>query len=1109
MAQYAKYLLLIIGLPAMIRAQSVDTSGLRISLQKASTALDAVRFEEAAHLADSLILIVEQCEDDAPLLLAEAHHIAGHSRLEQGEYSKVLYHFEEALRLATNAKGLNHEATAQALSDLGYYYFEKREITTALPLFENALTLRKRILGTQHPKTVDTYNNIGNCYQVLGQFDIALSYYRQTQEARKLLYGENDPQYASACNNVANALLSMGDYNEAMPYYKRALAVRVVTLGVDNPKTGQSYQSMGNIFFELEQPDSAQYYFEKALLNYGKNYGEQHLRTADIYENLGNCAMSRLHYTEALQWYEKALQPRITQLGASHPKVAQGYAAMGGVLLEQEQASAALVYLRKALAILADKTAEQPLLLANVLEQTGLALRTLERFDEALRNHTQAMLIRQSILGKYHPLVAEAYSHIGNCYWAKQLFAPALENYQTSLEIQSTMLQANNPDLAAIWSNIGNCYLKLNQLEEAEACFEKSLIPGNQLPAFQLATYLNQLAILADQRNQFEKAFPLFSQALSLLRYNPGSHLSAPVEVILVLTAQADTYLHLFKECSDPDDLHRSREVYQQAIALLINTAARSSDSDTRRRLTAQNRSLFEGAIEAAFLTWQLKGDLAYLEEAFQLSEQCKSVRLLTSMTESTLPAPAQAMLDQLLTEQRMLEKQRNHFVNTAGSDSPEVLTCDSLLFILQVKRDSLISQLQSHSGDNPRQLITSGVDLASIRSLLKKGQTLAAFFWGSKALYAFVVSADSLKALRLEEIKPIYDNINIMRVSICDYPKASEREIGQLDTLYATSAYDLYQHFWQPLQYLLGASTHIIISPDVSLGFLPFDAILTREPKEIGRYRNYPYLLRKFEISYTYSAVLLWWSHRHKPNRWKRRCLAVAPDFSQDSRRLAELPYNQLETKSVINRIGGRQLTGEDAILSRFLAIANKYRILHLATHGHADQTNGDYSYLAFNEIKDSLDNEYLYVKELSAYHMDADLVVLSACESGVGAYQSGEGFISVARGFAYAGARSILTTLWSVNDARVASIMDQFYRHLCKGQAKDEALYQTKLQYLSQATHEAAHPFFWATYSLIGDTGPLPWGVRFNRWWGMLFVGMIGVGVFFFRRNKFKKIA
>ncbi|MEZ4935714.1 MAG: CHAT domain-containing protein [Saprospiraceae bacterium] len=180
-------------------------------------------------------------------------------------------------------------------------------------------------------------------------------------------------------------------------------------------------------------------------------------------------------------------------------------------------------------------------------------------------------------------------------------------------------------------------------------------------------------------------------------------------------------------------------------------------------------------------------------------------------------------------------------------------------------------------------------------------------------------------------------------------------------------------------------------------------------------------------------------------------------------------MPASGEEVKAASLFWNGDYYLNADATEDRFNEVAGNYRIVHLSTHGVADSRSGDYSYLAFAEQKDSLENEFLYVRDLYNIQLNADLVTLSACETAAGELQRGEGIISLARAFAYAGAKSILTTLWVADDSATRDLMKVFYQQLKNGEAKDRALQKAKQELLGNGRF--AHPFFWAGFVPVGD--------------------------------------
>ena len=255
------------------------------------------------------------------------------------------------------------------------------------------------------------------------------------------------------------------------------------------------------------------------------------------------------------------------------------------------------------------------------------------------------------------------------------------------------------------------------------------------------------------------------------------------------------------------------------------------------------------------------------------------------------------------------------------------------------------------------------------------------------------------------------------------------------------------------------------------------------------------------------------------RPARTKGPFLAFAPSFGENQEiaendkitdlrgNLSPLYHNIPEVEAIQKLLGGKVFGGSAATEAAFVANASDYKIIHLSTHGKANDKVGDYAFLAFAEIPDSLENEKLYNRDLYNLRLNADMVVLSACETGIGELQRGEGIISLARGFSYAGAKSLITSLWNVDDAKTKELMEGFYRYIKAGKAKDEALHLAKLDYLSRRRSVDAHPFYWAAFVAMGDMEPVEfgWGYKVYGFWFL--VVLAGIGTFWYWNRKNEK--
>jgi CHAT domain-containing protein len=365
----------------------------------------------------------------------------------------------------------------------------------------------------------------------------------------------------------------------------------------------------------------------------------------------------------------------------------------------------------------------------------------------------------------------------------------------------------------------------------------------------------------------------------------------------------------------------------------------------------------------------------------------------------------------------------------------------------------------------------------------------LLEYFTGDSSLFLFVVRPDTFLVQEVKRDFPLEAWIDSLRFGLYGYYAADK---GLRTDSLRLSALNSYIRHAQLLQQKLIAPVaaylpeNVILVPDGPLGYIPFDALLTGAPEDSNNFKSYPYLLQQHQFSYTYSATLLREmrdkKHRQEP---EKDFAAFAPFYNGDTTLLASmyaydelmrkdlqpLVYSGPEVAAAAKLMKGETIAGSAATEERFTSTAGNYRILHLATHGRADNRVGDYAFLAFTELKDSIENELLYVKDLYNLQLNADLVVLSACETGIGKLQRGEGIISLARAFAYAGAKSIVTSLWSVNDKSTSELMRFFYRELRRGKDKDEALRLARQRLLRESNVRNAHPFFWAAFVPLGD--------------------------------------
>lgn len=303
----------------------------------------------------------------------------------------------------------------------------------------------------------------------------------------------------------------------------------------------------------------------------------------------------------------------------------------------------------------------------------------------------------------------------------------------------------------------------------------------------------------------------------------------------------------------------------------------------------------------------------------------------------------------------------------------------------------------------------------------------------------------------------------------------------------------------------------HIIIIPHMSLNYLPFEMLLSQIGEKsiedeaiLSEYRTHRYLFEDYSISYAPSVSVLdpKLLKRVRVKSSKGDILAIAnPQFEkQVSYEPEESLSNVFLTKSIRKRIEQLPHSEQEAIMiqkcfnnasvylskkateNNFISQAPNYPIIHLSTHGFLNETNPIYSFLVFAYNEEIKDVDLLHAYEIFNLDLNCDLVTLSACESGLGQEIEtigGEGVVGLSRAFLYAGAKSLVVSLWQVLDESTSILMSEFYRNLREKEFnKVEALRQAKLYLMKEQKKignryiSYSHPFFWAPFILIGDS-------------------------------------
>lgn len=371
------------------------------------------------------------------------------------------------------------------------------------------------------------------------------------------------------------------------------------------------------------------------------------------------------------------------------------------------------------------------------------------------------------------------------------------------------------------------------------------------------------------------------------------------------------------------------------------------------------------------------------------------------------------------------------------------------------------------------------------VQDKLKNNEVLLEYVFNEGSipeLYSFCISKNSVQFHRIDIDSSFISSLeNTYRfMASPDYLFTTNARSRQ----FCAEAHKLYSQLLSPFADVI-RNKKIIIVPDGKLNYLPFDGLLTAMPDTSGivQFNRLPYLIFDNAVHYTYSAKLMFgFSHQRK--RAKNRLLAFAPECKFDTVSidnetfiLAPLPGIQREVELISKIVKGQTFSGDRATEINFRQTCEGHDILHLAMHAFINDSLPAFSRLAFsqNEETSPEDDGWLNTSDIYNLRLNARLAVLSACNTGSGGLKRGEGVMSLARGFLYAGCPALVMTLWDVEDDAATKIMHSFYKNLKKGRSTDKSLRSAKLSYLENANARMAHPHYWLGYLSIGNNHPL----------------------------------
>lgn len=365
------------------------------------------------------------------------------------------------------------------------------------------------------------------------------------------------------------------------------------------------------------------------------------------------------------------------------------------------------------------------------------------------------------------------------------------------------------------------------------------------------------------------------------------------------------------------------------------------------------------------------------------------------------------------------------------------------------------------------------GIYIHEIQKSLRTNERLVKYYATDTQVFGILIGKQTLELKHLGTNNKLNGLIENFKDCISN-PKCKVEKMSQ----------ELYTLLFTPFE--IEDNTKLIIIPSGNLNFIPFEA-LQNDKGEL--------ILSNHPVSYVYSLKLFSVQRQNDKPHLPKFLAAYAPNYSSTS--FVGIKNNQKEAISIAQHMNGELFLGPDASKKRFIENMTDFQVHHLALHAEQDAFTFENSALIFSN------DERMEFYELYNLHFPAELVVLSACSSGIGSLEPGEGLMGLAKALTYAGVFSTVNSLWAVSDKETGVLMTIFYQQLKKGVPKDEALRRAKLEFITQNPLKS-HPYFWAGFTLNGNVDPI---IPKNWWRFLFFLLLIGLLVIFVTRKVIQK--
>ena len=1009
-----------------------------------------------------------------------------------GDYEKAELHYLEAIKLAEQTYGKNHPYYAMVINNMGIYYLELAKYNKAEECYRKALEIQKEIYGDCHPDYAVALLNLGNFYLKTAKYKQAESCFMDVLKITRAAFGDLHEEVAKAYNNLGSLYTSTYDYVKAELYFTKALRIRKELFGDGHPYYAESLFNIGVFYHKIDNYAQAEQAYLLALEIHKKAYGEEHIDDYNIYIALGSIYKAQEQYAAAEQHYKKALELQKKLLSEEHPNYALGLYNLGALYAAQDDYAKAEQCYIQALDIQKKISGEKHDSYANTLGRLATFYISIGDYAQARQYSQKAADIFKIVFNENHVDCSYYINLAGWACFKMGDYAQAEQYYHEAQRVYSLVKSHEKENLATL-GNLGLLYTKIGDFTRAEENQLKALEVAKKLdqqnPDYamvfnNIGVFYHEIGNIAKAEKYYREAFEISSPIL------PEQH----PNLILFMHNLGEVYCDLGEYAKTETYYTREQEIYRKKYLQSIDYLSEKQRTLYWKSIQESYEKYFPIFVYRYYPSKHQVAAFAYNNELFTKGLLLhSSENIKRSITESN---------DTALIRQWQLLNAKKQQIQAWEEKDPQAQYLD----FLYAEAEKMEKQILASSSSFRQNYMQKEITWKDVRSHLKKNQVAIEFFTvplnEDSTMYCALLLRQDSKYPELISLFKETEALSLINTTTSN----------NIDSTYAyeKNGRALSELVWKKLLPRIRIGETIYFAVSGLLHQLAIEALPLDNTQTVAEQYTLIRLSSTREIAFNKES-----------KRLMKAALYGGIQYNMETEELmaeSELyaPLNLVNSRSTISNMitkipSVRYLPGtkkevelinkllisdslqvqlykaEQANEESFKALSGTHQnILHIATHGFfwSDTTASVSQQNPLNrcgllmaganislsghgdDLPESVQDGIMTAKEISFLDLrDADLVVLSACETGKGEVTS-EGVFGLQRAFKQAGAQTIIMSLWPVDDAATQLLMTEFYTNwIYKHQSKREAF--TNAQNFVRSQYN--QPVYWAGFVML----------------------------------------